>query len=78
MPADENTAANPSRSYAEAVYSCPPQVVGETYQVAAETDRCAMGPSGIRLHDFVSNGTAAAEVRVFGAPAGRLIVSRLK
>jgi len=74
-----NQCSNPSRSFSAGVYSCPPQVVGEEYQPAPAGARCPMGPSGIRFHDFVSGGAGAgAQVQVFGAANGQLIVARLR
>lgn len=70
--------ANPSRSFSRGVYSCPPKIVGEGYRAPAESDRCPMGPSGVRFHDFVSGGDGAgAQIRVFGARNGRITVVRL-
>ena len=46
---------------------------------AADTFEGPIGPSGVRFHDFVSAGTAAAQIHVTGAgPAGRIIVTRLR
>jgi hypothetical protein len=74
-----NQCSTPSRAFSAGVYSCPPQVVGEAYESPAPGSRCPIGPSGIRLHDFVSGGEGAgAQVQVFGAADGQLIVTRLR
>jgi len=78
VPTDPNAVANPSRSFATAVYSCPPKIVGNSYQAPDPSERCPMGPSGVRYHDFTSDGSGlGAQIRVFGAEGGRLIVTRL-
>ncbi|MDH3272292.1 MAG: Ig-like domain-containing protein [Gemmatimonadota bacterium] len=78
VPSDPNVEGNPSRPFSRGVYSCPPRLVGGAYRLASESDRCPMGPSGIRLHDFVSGGEGAgAQVQVFGAGRGTLIVTRI-
>lgn len=70
---------NPSRSFGAGVYSCPPRIVGGSYRLATASERCAIGPSGVRLHDFVSDGTGAgAQILVLGAASGRLVVTRLR
>lgn len=78
VPSDPDTQANPSRGFVRGVYSCPPQLVGDSYEEPDESSRCTMGPSGIRLHDFVSDGSGAGgQIQVFGAPDGKIIVTRL-
>jgi hypothetical protein len=53
-------------------------VVGGEYQLPAASDRCEMGPSGMRIHEFVSSGTGqGAQILVTGAPNGKIIVTRL-
>ncbi len=70
---------NPSRGFTAGVYSCPPKIVGGSYQLASPSDRCPIGPAGVRLHDFVSGGSGAgAQVLVVGAPSGKLVVTRLR
>lgn len=70
---------SPSRGFGRAVYSCPPQLVNDEWVAPDPEDRCPMGPSGIRFHDFVSSGQGAgAQVQVFGAPNGTLIVTRIQ
>lgn len=76
---DPNAPWSPSASFARGVYSCPPQIEGGEYVAPAETDRCPMGPSGIRFHDFVSTGQGAgSQVQVFGAASGKLVVTRIQ
>jgi hypothetical protein len=78
-PVTASIGGNPSRSFGAEVYSCPPQIVGDGYEPAPEGARCPVGPSGIRFHDFVSVGEGAgAQVQVFGAADGQLIVTRLR
>lgn len=73
------SSGNPSASFARGVYSCPPQIENGDYVSPAETDRCPMGPSGIRFHDFVSTGEGAgSQVQVFGAASGKLVVTRIQ
>jgi hypothetical protein len=61
-----------------AVYSCPPQLVGDRYVEPTPGQRCPMGPSGIRFHEFVSSGTGAgAQMRATGVPDGVITVVRI-
>ena len=61
-----------------AVYSCPPQLEGGGYVDPAPGQRCPIGPSGIRFHEFVSEGTGAgSQIRATGAPDGRITVVRI-
>ena len=77
-PVTASVAGNPARSYAAGVYSCPLRIVGGEYQAPESGARCGMGPSGYRFHEFVSDGTGAgAQVQVFGAASGQIIVTRL-
>lgn len=77
-PITTDLQGNVVHDFSRGIFSCPPEIVGEEYQLPADTDRCAMGPSGIRFHDFVSDGSGAgAQVQVFGAPNGTLIVTRI-
>ena len=80
---DGRQMSNTDAPFAAAVYSCPPQIVGTgdnaSYELADPDARCAIGPSGIRFHDFVSNGSGAgAQIVVTGADTGRIIVTRLR
>jgi hypothetical protein len=69
---------NMSKGFTSAVYSCPPRVVGGAYQLPAASDRCDMGASGMRIHEFVSPGTGqGAQILVTGAASGKIIVTRL-
>ena len=82
-PGQPRTTANPAKSYARGVYSCPPQLVGtgddEHYEAPGPNDRCPIGPSGIRFHEFVSTGTGAgAQVQVTGAETGKIVITRLR
>ncbi len=74
-----HTTGNPARNLTTAAtYSCPPQLVGDDYQAPAEGQLCAIGPSGIRFHEFVSSGAGAgAQVRAFGMPDGDITVMRI-
>jgi len=66
-------------AFVTGVYSCPPQLVDTLYVLPAEGERCAIGPSGMRFHDFVSSGTGAgAQILVTGAESGKIIVTRLR
>jgi len=54
---------------------------GEPGSVSLETATYSgrMGESGLRIHDFTSNGTGqGAEVTVFAPAMARVIVVRLK
>jgi len=78
VPGDPSVQANPSASFSRGFYSCPPRLVGDSYEAPDDSDRCTMGPSGIRFHDFVSDGEGSgAQVQVFGAPDGKLTVTRI-
>lgn len=77
-PVTTDLDGNVSRGFTRGIYSCPPQLVNEAYELADESDRCPMGPAGTRFHDFVSDGTGqGAQVQVFGASNGRLVVTRI-
>jgi hypothetical protein len=73
------TSGSATRSLStSAVYSCPPQLVGSGYVDPTPGQRCPIGPSGIRFHEFVSAGTGAgSQIRATGAPAGRITVVRI-
>ncbi len=74
----EGAEANPTRSFSRATYSCQPSIEAFVYQPPEEGDLCPMGPSGIRFHDFTSGGEGqGAQVQVFGARNGRIIVVRV-
>jgi hypothetical protein len=80
---DGRQTSNTDAPFATAVYSCPPQVVGTgddaSYTLADPDARCPIGPSGIRFHDFVSDGSGAgAQIVVTGADTGQIIVTRLR
>ncbi|MDX1495515.1 MAG: hypothetical protein R3253_15715, partial [Longimicrobiales bacterium] len=77
VPSD-GSQANPSHTFSRGVFSCPPELVAGSYREPDESDRCAMGPSGIRFHDFVSQGQGSgAQIQVYGARNGKIIVTRL-
>lgn len=78
-PVTATLAGSPNAPFATAVYSCPLQIVNNQYELPAANSRCAIGPSGIRFHDFLSSGGAGgAQIRVTGADSGRIIVTRLR
>ncbi|MDA1104639.1 MAG: Ig-like domain-containing protein [Gemmatimonadetes bacterium] len=82
-PITTNLAGSSTVGFTAAVYSCPLKLVGtgdaRAYQPPAATDRCGIGPSGVRFHDFVSSGAGAgAQIVVTGAPTGRITVTRLR
>ena len=77
-PVTTDLEGNEAAGFGQAVYSCPPRLEGDAFVLSDPSDRCPMGPSGHRVHDFVSDGTGAgARVRVFGARSGTIVVTRL-
>jgi hypothetical protein len=69
---------SPAKGFSAGVYSCPPRIVGGQYVEPNPSDRCRMGASGMRIHEFVSPGTGqGAQILVTGAASGKIIVTRL-
>jgi len=70
---------NPAASFGQAaVYSCPAQLDGDTYVPPAASQRCPIGPAGIRFHELVSQGSGAGvQVRATGVPDGTVTVVRV-
>lgn len=82
-PVTTDLEGNLTKGFVTGAYSCPLEWVGSddtgSWVAPDATDRCPIGPSGVRFHDFRSGGVGlGVQILVTGAGSnGKIIVTRL-